>query len=161
VVVVVLEAFQYERYFAFAAVLASLGFAISLSLFNVDASIVQHNVLRAAQGKHFNPSYLATLSTDAVPALVDEFSDLSLSTVVHEGIGAALICQRYSDAVTGASSNDWRTFNLSLWRAKKALGQVQDQLEGYRVKKNRIPVRVQTPGNVLYQCKDQEQSDQE
>lgn len=44
IAIVVLEIFHKERYFAFAFVLASLGFAISLTLFNVDAAIVKRNI---------------------------------------------------------------------------------------------------------------------
>jgi hypothetical protein len=156
VAVVVLEIFHQERYFAFAAVLASIGFAVSLSLFNVDDAIVRHNVLRASQGKHFNASYLATLSADAVPALADEFSDISLSVSVHEGIGAALLCHLHSNAIKDMSNNDWRSFNLSLWNAKNALESVKIQLEGYHVNTDRFPIRVRTPSNVLYECVDTE-----
>src|SRR5690606_32088310 len=46
IAIVVLEFFHLERYFAFAFVLASLGFAISLTLFNVDAAIVKRNISR-------------------------------------------------------------------------------------------------------------------
>ena len=152
ITVVVLEIFHKERYFAFAAVLASLGFAVSLSILNVDDAIVRYNVLRASQGIHFNPSYLATLSVDAVPALTAEFSDLSLSVSVHEGIGAALLCQFQTNVKTNTSNNDWRSFNLSLWNAKNDMDGIQNQLEGYHVNTDKIPVRVRTPGNVLYEC---------
>jgi hypothetical protein len=155
VTVVILEIFHQERYFAFAAVLASLGFAVSLTLFNVDDSIVRHNVLRASQGKHFNPSYLATLSLDAVPALTDEFLDLSLPTSVHEGIGAALLC--HSQAISDTSNDDWRSFNLSLWNAKNAFGIVKVQLESYHIRDNYgISVGVRTPSKVYYECVDTE-----
>jgi hypothetical protein len=156
-VVVILELLHRERYFAFAALLASLGFAVSLSLVNVDDFIVRQNVLRAAQGQHFNPSYLATLSIDAVPALADEFLDPSLSSSIHEGIGAALLCQLDSTALANSSSNDWRSFNLPNWNARQALARTQTVLVGYRVNKDkvsRVPLRVRTPGNVLYECMD-------
>ena len=47
--VVILEIFRQERYFAFAAVLASLGFAVSLTFMNVDDAIVKHNVPRVLE----------------------------------------------------------------------------------------------------------------
>jgi hypothetical protein len=161
VAVVVLEVLHQERYFAFAAVLASIGFAISLSLFNVDDAIVRHNVFRASQGKHFNSAYLATLSIDAVPALAEKFSDLSLSTAVHEGIGAALLCHLHSDALAATSNTDWRSFNFSLWNAKRALDSVKVQLESYHVNIDKIPARVRTPSNVLYECVDTEPNTRE
>ena len=80
VAVVVLEIFQRERYFAFVAVLASMGFAVTLTLVNVDAATVKHNVFRAWHGKNLNTPHLASLSTDAVPALAEEFLSPSLPT---------------------------------------------------------------------------------
>ena len=157
VAVVVLELFHRERYFAFAALVASIGFAVSLSLINVDDTIVRQNVLRASQGIHFNPSYLATLSLDAVPALADEFTDPALSTPVHEGIGAALVCQINSNMAPAAAGADWRSFNLTRWNADQAVARVHDQLTGYFFNHARNPTKVRTPSNVYYVCSDTEQ----
>jgi hypothetical protein len=154
VTVVVLEMLHRERYFAFAAVLASLGFAISLSLLNVDASIVRHNVFRASQGKHFNFNYLASLSTDAVPALADEYLDSSLPTSTREGIGVALLCYLHSDYLSNDLAEDWRSYNFSQWQANKALNEIQIYLQDYHVNDERVPVRVRTPSNLLYECPD-------
>jgi hypothetical protein len=162
VVVAILEALHRERYFATAAVLASLGFAASLSFFNVDDSIVRHNVLRAAQGKHFNPSYLATLSIDAIPALAEKFADPSLSTPIHEGLGAALLCQLQTDNYYLATTNhDWRSFNLSRWNATKSIVKIQSNLQFYHLNDGRSPMRVRTPSNVLYECIDAEQNNRD
>ena len=154
--VVLLELTHRQRYFAFAALMASLGFAISLSLVNVDDFIVRENVLRAAQGQHFNPSYLATLSIDAVPALADSFLDPSLAPAIHEGIGAALLCQQNA-APAKVVNTDWRSFNLSAWNAQQAFSRSQNALLEYHVNKDRFPVRVRTPGNILYECTDTDQ----
>ena len=53
--------------FALAALIASLGFALSLGIMNVDGFIVRQNVDRAVQGEAFDASYLTGLSTDAFP----------------------------------------------------------------------------------------------
>jgi hypothetical protein len=154
--VVVLEILHRERYFALAVVLASLGFAVSLGLFNVDDAIARHNIERAAQGRHFNAPYLATLSVDAVPALASELTDLTLPASVREGIGAALLCQQYSGALTISPDADWRSFNLSTWNARQALASVKTQLASYHVNTEHGPIRVRTPGNFLYECIDTE-----
>ncbi len=152
VTVVVLEIFRRERYFAFAAVLASLGFAVSLAAVNVDAAIVKHNVPRALQGKVLNVAHLASLSWDAVPALVAEYQSTSYSPSVHEGLGAALACYLHSDLQPGAYNTDWRSFNLSRWQAHNALQQVQPFLQAYGINDKKWPVRARTPSNVLYEC---------
>ena len=150
VAVVVLEIFHRERNFAFAAVMASLGFAVSLTLMNVDAAIIKHNVPRVLTGKNLNVAHLASLSVDAVPALVEEYNSTSYSQEVHEGIGAALLCYLNDDSLPGAYDRDWRAFNLSRWRAHYALQTVQASLQEYGIK--RFPWRVRTPSNVLYEC---------
>src|SRR5512138_1446084 len=58
-----------ERYFALAGIVAAMGFAVSITLFNVDAAIVKFNVYRSWHGKNLNVPHLASLSADAVPAL--------------------------------------------------------------------------------------------
>jgi hypothetical protein len=153
VAIVVLEIIHRERYFALAALLASFGFAISLFFFNVDRTIVVHNVLRAVQGKHFNIAHLASLSSDVVPALEEKFLDPSLPQNVHEGIGAALLCYINLNQKADASSGDWRSFNYSRWQADWAISVLQNQWQAYHVgnAKGWRP-RVRTPGNVLYEC---------
>ena len=116
VAVIVLEVIHRERYFALAALLASFGFAATLSLMNVDASIVTYNVFRTTQDKHFNVNHLTSLSTDAVPALVDEFLDASLPTQLTREIGAALVCYLHSRPIEKASNMDWRSLTYHAGR---------------------------------------------
>lgn len=152
IVVLVLEIMDRQRTFAFAAVLASLGFALTISLMNVDGAIVHHNVWRAVQGRHFNVSHLASLSSDAVPALADEFLSPSLPPEIREGVGAALVCQRA--ALEEIDAADWRAFHGSDWLAKGILQDMQGELSGYRYKTIYGLARVRTPGNVLYYCRE-------
>ena len=66
---VLLEALRRQRAFTLAALLALLGFGITLNLVNIDRFIVLQNVKRAHAGETLDTSYLMTLSPDAVPAL--------------------------------------------------------------------------------------------
>jgi len=150
VAVVILEIIRRERYFAFASVIAVLGFGMTLSLFNVDALIVRHNVLRAAQGSHFNVTHLAILSTDAVPALAQAFLDNSLSTEVHEGIGAALLCHQIK--LERKLPKSWQSFTLSYWQANRAIQEVNHQWIDYRMLGKKYAEKVRTPGNFVYLC---------
>ena len=152
IVVVALEVLDRQRHFAFAAVLASLGFALTLNLMNVDGAIVHHNVWRALQGRHFNVPHLASLSSDAVPSLVDEFLSPSLPVEIKEGIGAALACQQA--ALEQKEEPDWRSFHASDWLAERALQGVQAELSGYNYKMFNLVGRVRTPGNKVYYCQD-------
>jgi hypothetical protein len=153
IAITVLEVSRHERYFTLAIVIAAMGFAVSLTVFNVDNSIARHNILRASQGKHFNPSYLASLSLDAVPALAEGYQDLSLPTSVHEGIGAALLCQQHFGQLNNTNLDNWQSFDFSRWTAKRILDDLDDELSGYKIKKS-YRVQVRTPSNSLYDCVD-------
>ena len=149
-VIVFLEIFHHERYFAFAFVLASLGFAVSLTLVNVDSAIVKRNIFRVSQGKNLNVGHLASLSNDAVPALVEAYRSPNISETTKEGIGAVLLC--YINSYKYEKSVDWRSFNYSSWQASQLLTDVQPQLTAYRVSGTGNSLRVLTPGNILYEC---------
>lgn len=151
-VVAVLELLRRERHFALAFVLASFGFAATMTLVNVDASIVTHNLERVAHGKNLNVPHLASLSSDAVPALVVAFQSPSFSNEIHEGIGAILMCHLKSDTIK--PNEDWRSFNFSRWQANQALEAVKPLLEEYHISLTKWPARVRTPGDKFYECLD-------
>jgi hypothetical protein len=147
-VVVLLEILHRERFFALAAVLGCAGFAATLTLINVDATITRQNVARVAQGKPLDVAYLASLSPDAVPALVTAFQEQSRAET-RDALGAALACRLQNDHMTG---KDWRSFNFSNWRAVKALDGVMEALDNYTVRDEEWPVSVQSPAGVDYDC---------
>jgi hypothetical protein len=101
-------------------------------------------------------NHLTSLSTDAVPALVDKFRDSSLPTMTHEGVGAALVCFLKSSAYEKASNMDWRSFNLSRWDAIIKLDKVKPLLLDYTYNDRTWPVQVRTPGKALYVCAEEQ-----
>jgi hypothetical protein len=154
-VVALLEIYRRERFFTLAAVIASVGFAVSLTLVNVDAAIVRHNLPRTLHGKNLNVAHLASLSVDAVPALVDAFYSDEYSQKVHEGIGAALTCYLHRDNFE-YHSFEWRSFNLSRWQAHLQLQKVEKQLQDYGIQANSRQDwnwKVRTPSNDWYKCR--------
>ena len=153
VAVIVLEMLRGERHFALAALLASLGFAISVCALDVDAQIVRHNVYRTLEGAHFNVNYLTSLSSDAIPGLVEAFNDASLPRNIHEGVGAALVCYSHYREYEHYMSYGWRSFNFSRWAAVNALNRVAAHLQDYRVSRMGDHNQVETPNHdLLYQC---------
>ena len=149
-VVVVLDILHRERTFALAILLASIGFAATLALINVDGFIVRQNVSRAPDGKGLDVAYLASLSTDSVPVLVAEFKDPSLPGLTRDAVGAALVCHEQQSSSGG--DNNWRSFTLSNWRADQGLRQIQNQLDKYQVVNKDWPISILTPGSVDYDC---------
>ncbi len=153
VAIVILEVLRREKFFALAFVLASLGFAVSLTFANVDAATVTRNLERTKNGKNLNVPHLASLSADAVPALAEGFRDASVSNEQHEGVGAILMCYLHSGIME--SGEDWRSFNFSRWRAKQVLDTMEPLLDEYRYNDKRFPARVRTPANVYYLCQEE------
>jgi hypothetical protein len=149
VAVVVLEILHRERIFALAALLASLGFALSLGLMNVDGFIVRQNVDRAVQGETFDASYLTGLSTDAVPALATAFRTQPLPAPVKEGVGAALVCYRVE------FTNEplpWQSFHFDRWQAGKILISLEASLQGYEWEVGDWSYTVTTPSGGQFYC---------
>ena len=148
--VVVLDILRKERSFALAALLASIGFAVSLTLLNVDGFIVRQNVTRAVAGGSLDVGYLASLSPDSVPALVIEFQNQSLPGYTRDAVGAVLVC--HGQVASAGGSQNWRSFTLSGWWADQALRQVQSRLDAYQILDSDWPVKVLTPGSITYEC---------
>jgi hypothetical protein len=97
---IVLEILRKERMFAFAMLIASFGFAISLPILNVDVFIVNQNIQRELKSwtkdvVDLDAQYFIDLSDDAVPTLVNTFQTPSTPDSVREKVGAALACIRY------------------------------------------------------------------
>ncbi len=153
VAIVGLESFRYERYYAFAFLLASLGFGVSLVFLNVDRAIVEYNLPRILAGKNLNVIHLSSLSTDAIPALVDGYRDARYSQETHEGIGAILLCYIHSDSIKDDTSQEhWQSLNASRTRAYRALIGVVDELDRYTFLEKRYPMMMRTPGSLRYEC---------
>jgi hypothetical protein len=148
-IVVILEILRRTRWFANAALLAALGFAVTLSLLNVDAFIVRQNVDRAIRGEDLDVGYLASLSDDSVPTLVSLYQSASLPDGTRDAVGAALVC--ISAQENGGDTN-WRAFHLSTYWSQKALDSIQEDLDGYTLEDSNWPSYVITPQGETYDC---------
>ncbi|HTX89667.1 MAG TPA: DUF4173 domain-containing protein [Anaerolineales bacterium] len=151
-VVVVLDILRRERFFAFAALVASLGFAATLMLANVDGAIVRENVARAAAGESLDVAYLASLSSDAVPAMVQAFQSPTVPARTREAVGAALACR--SSLVKPPKKSDWQAFTLSRFWADSAFSSVQGSVDNYYVHQDEYHIRVDSPQGDTFNCID-------
>jgi len=151
VTVVVLEILHRERAFALAALLVALGFVLSLGIMNVDGFIVRHNVNRAAQGEEFDVSYLADLSSDAVPTLAALYRTQSLPASVKEGVGATLTCFSAEWQQDNELLN-WQSFHFSRWNARRILTSLESDLQVFQLSGGDWDYKVSTPSGEEYQC---------
>ena len=129
VTVVVLELLRRRGHIALALVITAIGFGASLAILNVDGFIVNRNVQRAAAGEELDLYYLNTLSTDAVPRLLNYYNDPSLPREAVHKLGAALACREKTTDDPGKLP--WQSFNLSQARAYRLLQENADQWSQY------------------------------
>ncbi len=153
---IVLEILRKENFFTFAMLIASLGFAISLPILNVDAFIVNQNVQREIHAQKNNTvdldaQYFLDLSDDAIPPMVKAYQTPSLPVPVREKIGAALACVQYTRTIENREYS-WQSFQLSRYNADKALTWVKKDLKGYVVDDSEYPNMVTTPAGEEFSC---------
>lgn len=149
-VVVVLEILRRERLFAPAALLAALGFALTITVLNVDAFIVRQNVGRALLGQGLDVPHIATLSTDSVPPLVEFFLADSTPEETRDAIGAALACRL--EAAPERALPDWRAFTVSRYQADLAMDTVRSELNAYHAAQQEWHTRINTPLGEIHDC---------
>ena len=106
-----------REHFAFGAVAAAFILIVGLHVLNPDALIVRTNAARTAQTHQFDGAYAASLSADAVPALVAALPSLPPS--VQQDVTARLL------PLWSADTTDWRSWN---WGRFLAFHAVQSRL---------------------------------
>jgi hypothetical protein len=116
VAVVVLELIRKQRSFALATLVASIGFVLTLNIINIDNLIVKQNIQRTLQGEELDTYYFQSLSSDAIPAIVEAQKNPQLSEQDRDGLSATLACQI---AVTAEDreSQTWSSFHWADHRA--------------------------------------------
>jgi hypothetical protein len=156
IVTIALEILRKEHLFTFAMLLASLGFAISLPILNVDTFIVNQNVQREIRTKandstNLDTQYFLNLSDDAVPALVSAYQAPSLPDTVREKIGASLACIHYNRGLDTHEAN-WQSFHFATLNADKALTSISKDLKGYKFNDTNYPAQVTAPSGNQFSC---------
>jgi hypothetical protein len=109
--------------FAFGALVAAFAVVGLLDGLNPDDLIVRVNAARPATPRPFDSRYAASLSADAVPALVEALPTLPES---ERGMVSARILQRWSPP----EQPDWRTWNWGRARAWQAATTIEADSAG-------------------------------
>jgi cbb3-type cytochrome oxidase subunit 3 len=127
--------------FAFGALLAVMGFVITLNLINPDAFVTKQNLARYEQTGDLDAAYLVNLSTDAVPQLVRGLgltagdAETQLTPIcARSWLSDELDCYatpqeilrtelaiRYELLATDTTWQRWTSFNVARWQAWGAL----------------------------------------
>lgn len=97
------------------AIAAAVVVVLGLNAVNPHALVARVNVERAIEGRPFDAAYAASLSSDAVPVLLNALPDLPMR---HRRALERGLAVRHSAAT--ASGLDWRSWNLARSRAAAA-----------------------------------------
>ena len=100
--------------FVAGAVAAAAVCVLALYAMNPHAVIARVNLDRAASGAEYDGDYITSLSADAVPTFLSRMSQLSEEERCRAG---SELIRRWS----GEREGGWRTWNLSDWRARRAV----------------------------------------
>ena len=147
----ILDLFQRQRSFALVALLSALGFAISLTVLNVDVFIFNQNMARFEQGQSLDVGYLASLSTDVVPSVVHVYESTGENEKKHDYLGAVLACTQYM-MTQNERDTSWQAFNYSRYQAWREIEREHETLKVYRVDDSSWPVQVFTPSGEEFDC---------
>jgi len=108
--------------FACGALVAAFLTVGLLHLLNPDAFIVRANTAHARAGRAFDAEYAASLSADAVPALISALPSLARDERCYV---ARQISARWSRP---APEEDWRTWSLARSRARRTIAAHAEEL---------------------------------
>lgn len=106
--------------FAFGALLAGVVVALLLNVVSPDALVARVNIERFEAGGRFDPHYVTLLSADAAPVLIEALPRIGDVRIGERRLGPdyavkGIVLDRYENA----GGDDWRSWNLSRFRAEK------------------------------------------
>jgi hypothetical protein len=121
------------RQFTNVLLLVMIGFTATLNLLNIDAFIASRNIRRSLGGEILDSTYLGSLTSDAVPVLVQQFRAVDQRSHLRKDIGAAIVCYQQNNQWAD-SLESWQTFNLSRHRAGRLLISLENDLKNYTIR---------------------------
>jgi hypothetical protein len=109
--------------FAWGALWSAIFVLGLLHVLNPDEYIVRTNVRLMQEGRMFDSRYATELSDDATPALLES---LPVMNFEQQCVVKYRLARRFETAQT---ENDFRTWNFSRWRARRAMNAYAESLD--------------------------------
>ncbi len=141
------------RQFANLFIICTVGFAITLNVLNIDAFIVRQNLERFDQGHQLDITYLANLSSDAIPAIVKNIIYNEISSDLKIDLSITALCYKAKNQEY-LKNNHWQAFSVSRYRANKFLKQIELELEDSYLIKDKSEIIVIDKNGKEYACTD-------
>lgn len=101
------------------AVALAVACLLGLAALNPDAYIVRTNIERAAAGHDLDVAYAASLSADAVPALLDALP--AFEAAADSEADRCTLALRFARSIEAEVQRDWRGWNLARDRAARLI----------------------------------------
>lgn len=121
VAAILLELLRKRGFFGLALMLTIVGYVASLGLMNVDGFITSQNVARSMHGEDLDVDYLTSLSSDAVPVMINTYLNTNSVTQVHQALGAELACR--TSLLKTKATTPWQDFRFGEAQAQSLLRQ--------------------------------------
>ncbi|MDW7755301.1 MAG: DUF4173 domain-containing protein [Brevefilum sp.] len=150
--VAILEITRTMKRLAFILILFIVGFGLTINLLNTDQFIVNQNISRAINNHNdraesdLDTGYLYSLSADAVPSLVEFYTDGNTPDNVRAEIGGVLACKFAQIDVPQDES--WVSYHYSRSQANTLLAQQSKNLDAYPVSYDMYTWFVEVNGEV-------------
>jgi hypothetical protein len=116
------------RLFVFGGFLAGMVYLLAMNLLDPDALIAQQNILHYAQTGRLDGEYLATLSEDAVPVVI-QVLDLP-DEAAQAAVGRAYL-EQLTTLERQAAEDSWPSFHLARYNALATLQANRERLEAW------------------------------
>lgn len=116
------------RMFATAALIAAIGFVVTLDVLNPDVFIVRENIQRYRSGEELDAEYLGTLSEDAVPEVIPLLHDYGDTARIQVGPWLRYRLDQLDERRERAA---WPAYHWGIDRAYQALDAERELIEQY------------------------------
>jgi hypothetical protein len=118
-ITILLELLHRRGNFALVLLVCVVGFGASLALINVDRFIAARNIDRAMAGEELDVAYLNSLTSDAVPVMIERYQEPGLSASVKEDLGSSLAC--HAKFINDPATLPWQGFQFGQAKAYRLL----------------------------------------
>jgi hypothetical protein len=154
---IVFQIINRQGRFGLALMLMVVGFTATLGIMNVDGFVARQNIklghLDATDDVGMlDVNYLGSLSSDAIPAMIEGYNNASLPQKTRELLGVSLACR--TDRFDYVKDSDWRSIRFGDLRAYNLLQENKANWSKYIVSVDESGTRVVQVGTELLNCWD-------
>lgn len=130
-----LEITQHMSNAALVLIIALFAFGLTVNLLNVDRFVVRQNVARVLNPSEdtsatpLDTGYLYSLSYDAIPVMVETYTDPQTPPNLRDDLGGVLACRLATENLD--REEPWSSYHYSRTRGKNLLQSISDDLADY------------------------------